>query len=89
MAKKAIAIKDFIILHVEKDDTARLFLPDNVDASKAGMGHYVVDQIGPDVKSVKIGDSLVTSAGLFKTEIEGKEIYFTKEELVCLIVREE
>ena len=87
MSKIVIPIKDFIVLKRHISDKVSLILPDNAKDT-SGMFTYTVVDMGPDVKSVKIGDSLVTSAGLFKTEVDGEEYYFTKEEIVCLIVRE-
>lgn len=88
MSKQVIPIKDFIVMKRQVNRTISVILPDSVDKGNSGMFHYTVIDMGPDVKTVKVGDSLVTSAGLFKTEVDGEEFYFTKEELVCLIVRE-
>jgi len=88
MSKVVIPIKDFIILKGTINKDHRLVLPENMNKDSSGMYKYKVSDVGPDVKNVKIGDSLVTSAGLFKTEVDGEEYFFTKEDLVCLIVRE-
>ena len=88
MSKQVIPIKDFIVLKRQINNTIKVILPDSVNKDGGGLFHYTVVDMGPDVKNVKVGDSLVTSAGLFKTEVDGEDFYFTKEELVCLIVRE-
>lgn len=88
MSKLVIPIKDFIVMKRSLSHETRVLLPETIDKGNSGMFTFKVIDMGPDVKSVKVGDSLVTSAGLFKTEVDGEEFYFTKEELVCLIVRE-
>ncbi len=89
MSKVVIPIKDFIVMKRQLSNKVHIIIPDSANKSDTGLFQYTVHDVGPDVKTVKLGDSLVTSAGLFKTEVEGEEYYFTREELVCLIVRDE
>lgn len=86
--KKVIPVTDFIVLEKSLKQEVKILMPDSV-GDKSGMHKFTVVDLGPDVKNVKIGDSVVTNSGLFRTEVDGKEVYFTKEELVCLIIREE
>lgn len=88
MSKVVIPIKDFIVMKRSLSDKVSIIIPDSANKGDTGLFHYTVCDVGPDVKTVKLGDSLVTSAGLFKTEVNGEDFYFTREELVCLIVRE-
>jgi len=88
MSKILVPRQKTILLEMHKTDEFNLLLEDT-DAAKVGRGSWVVIAVGPEVKDVKVGDSIITKTGqMAQVKHEGKDVAFTDEELVSIIVRE-
>ncbi len=83
---KLAPLKDFVIVNIVKEKSLIATLND--EASKDPKAKVFVTAIGPEVKEVKVGDRVLVLQGIYKTEIDGNEVYFTKEENINMIIGE-
>ena len=84
---KIVPIHDFILLSQVQGERKQIIdLSAAKDRTKMDMSQFRVEAIGPDVKHVKVGDQLV-AAMVSKAALDGKDVYFVKEEAVCLVSR--
>ena len=84
---KIVPIHDFILLEQCEEEKKQIIdLSAVKDRTKMDMTPFRVIAIGPDVKHVKVGDGLV-AAMVSKATRGGKDVFFVKEEAVCLVAR--
>jgi len=84
---KIVPIHDFILLSQVKTEKPRIIdMSAAKDRTKMDLSQFRVEALGPDVKDVKVGDILVASM-VSKATLDGEDIFFVKEEAVCLVVR--
>ena len=84
---KIVPIHDFILLEQIQSERKQIIdLSAAKDRTKMDMAQFRVEAIGPDVKHVKVGDQLV-AAMVSKAALDGRDVFFVKEEAVCLVSR--
>lgn len=85
--KKIMPIKDFVVMTIPETKSA-IALPEGVQVNKEA--YMVAIAVGPDVKSIQVGDRVVTLKGtVVGIPVEGKNYYMAKEELIMGIITEE
>lgn len=79
--------KDFIVLELPYVRKPLIVKPDNIDPMNT-ISDLVVCKLGPDVKNVKLGDSLIVAPeAILPCTVNKKKYFLTREENVCAIIR--
>ena len=88
---KLSPLKDFIILELPANAENKIIIPNNADKRKLVEGSsLLVIKTGVDCKNVKVGDRLITDPNAVMTfAFENKQLFLTKEDNVCAVIRSE
>lgn len=90
MHREIVPLDDYIILLPPDRDGSRIVVPEQHknNVNVIGVGELEVAMVGPNCKTVQIGDHLVVDpAGVPMFAHEGKNYFITREKLVGAILR--
>jgi len=86
--KKIIPTQDYVVLEIQRVKT-NIVLPDDVVTEKSCL---IVLDVGPDVKKIRKGDSVITTPfDYIKVKFDDedkKEYYMAREEFIIGVIKE-